>query len=253
LPLAEVEILKNKMDISDSQPATPPVVQAKTLAEIEMLKDTMDISANSDLQTAALPLAQILKTHVNVVPLLDGSPQPKAGQKRRQDSSKKSQGHGSRCGRQPAGKHIKLNSSARVRGASTAVTHTNQTIRDILEKKGYQIIADHQADKLADLEEETRNTEVPIIAVDVSAEGERAILNRPLPTDEEAMLYFANIISAFNKGSLTELRDAIDHVLAPNAVFRSHSICLPGSDNPPFADRIIPGKTQYFRCLSKYS
>jgi hypothetical protein len=210
-----------------------------------MLDAKVDISRIKDSQTVVPPPAPEPKTYVNVVPMMDDSPHPKIDRKRRQDpqstsapqTSKISQGHSNSRSRsrQPLKKLAKTNAPAPDSAAGTAVTHTNQIIRDLLEKKGYQIIADHQVDRLADLDEET-------CSANVTAAEEDVAVDRKLPSDEDAMLYFANMISAFNKGSVSEMRTAIEHMLATNAVFRSHVICLPGSDNPNFTDKVIPGK-----------
>jgi hypothetical protein len=224
---------------TDWEPSSP-------LADVETQGVKTDIAEYKDCKPEPSPSVLEWKTVINVVPMLDDSPQSTAGQKRRQDSestiapltSKKHQGHNrSRSrSRHHANKLAKTNVHGSDTTADTGVTHTNQIIRDLLEKKGYQIIADHQADRLTDLEEETSNV------ADALASGASMSAGHRLPTDEEAMRYFANITSAFNKGSVSELRSAIEHMLAPNAVFRSHVICLPGSTNPNFTDGVIPGK-----------
>jgi hypothetical protein len=226
--------------VCDWDPSSP-------LAMVEMPNSKVDIHEIEDLTPP--PLGQESKTYVTVFPSPDNGPQPKARHKRRRDSRapntpqtlKKSHEHNNSrlCGRPPADKHAEASVSDPA--TNTAVTHTNQTIRGLLEEKGYQIIADHQADKLADSEKETRNQEVSDVTAGASVAGDIAALKSQLPTDEEIMQYFPNIASAFNKGSSIELRNAIEHILAPNAVFRTHSIRLPGADNTPFADRIIAG------------
>jgi hypothetical protein len=225
------------------------------LADSDVLDPKTEIIKSKDCIPDASPSEPNKGAYVDVVPSRDNSQPPKTGQKRRQDThaatgpetSTISKGQNTRRSRsrQPNHKHSK--SAASAAGAHidppadpSAFNHTNQIIRDLLEKKGHQIIADHQADRLADLNEETRSA-------DASAAGAVDSAGRNLPTDDEVLLYFANITSAFNKGSISEMRSAIERALALNAVLRAHVICLPGSDNPHFTDKVIPGKGPDYR------
>jgi hypothetical protein len=155
-------------------------------------------------------------------------------------ASSKIRKHGSAAGKHQQAKRANNNHSTLNSGRidKNKVTHMNETIRQELETKGYQIIADHAASRIADLEAENKAKLEGAAASAPSSptgSGPGAIVS-----DEEAMKYFPNIISAFNRGSNGDLKTAVESVMAPNCVFRTHVVCVPGQKQTSFVDKIIP-------------
>jgi hypothetical protein len=111
------------------------------------------------------------------------------------------------------------------------LSHTNELIRHDLEAKAYQLIRDHETARLADIQAECARAEG-----EVSAKGMKA-----LPSDAEVIRYFPRMIGAFNQQSIPDLKAAIDSMLAPNCVYRTHVIRVPGQTHTRFTDKIVPG------------
>jgi hypothetical protein len=109
------------------------------------------------------------------------------------------------------------------------ITHTNEAIRRDLEAKAYQIIRDHEIARLADMGKE---------GPDSVAEESRGGLSA-LPSDSYVIQYFPNIVQAFNKGSTGDLRTAVESILAPNCVYRTHIVRVPGQTKTYFPERTL--------------
>jgi hypothetical protein len=105
------------------------------------------------------------------------------------------------------------------------ITHTNELIRQDLEVKAYQLIREHAASRRAD-RHEMMDAQVPVTST-------------TLPSDEDALKYFPNMVEAFNQGSVPDLKIVFDSMLASNCVYRTHVIRIPGRADTRFTDKVV--------------
>jgi hypothetical protein len=110
------------------------------------------------------------------------------------------------------------------------MTHTNELIRHDLEAKAFSIIRDHESARLADIQETLRSEQ------STSA----ASITGTVPADADTRKYFSNFISAFNQGCIPDLKHAIETMMAPNGVYRTHVIRVPGQTHTRFTDKVVP-------------
>jgi hypothetical protein len=117
---------------------------------------------------------------------------------------------------------------------NSKVSPGNKGIRDQLEAKAHQFIKEHEASRIHDMEFEHFPLTFPV-------------------ADKDILNYFANIVSAWNRADLNGIESAVSSIIAPNCVYRSSAVSVPGHTETYISERVIQAQNMvgFFKGVSE--
>jgi hypothetical protein len=117
---------------------------------------------------------------------------------------------------------------------NSKVSPSNKGIRDQLEAKAHQFIKEHEASRIHDMEFEHFPLTFPV-------------------ADKDILNYFANIVSAWNRADLNGIESAVSSIIAPNCVYRSSAVSVPGRTETYISERVIQAQNMvgFFKGVSE--
>jgi hypothetical protein len=218
-------------------------------AEVNLVPQESSIGSNREVST----IRKVTLAMASPVTPSSALRRPQPGRKRRlngvKTDSDSSSDNRKRVAASVPAKNDNVHSNVANQDSSLGNNLANEQVRQLLEAKAHQIILDHESSRAADehLDKDKELEAANFSALDIACDTKPTTGSVPtdassysvLPDDELLLSYFPNIVSAWNRSSITDLDKSINGIIAPNCVFRTHVIPVPGQTQVHLSDRII--------------